>query len=89
MAPYRWSNRATQEFAEWLIKDVVGAELLVRQLRGTPVPEDTPVTNLAVRLRGIMLKSLPFPMDPRWMAEIDWVEVAAYLMSNVELDEEQ
>ena len=83
---YQWTNRATQDFAEWLVEDVVGAEM-ARQLRSTPVPEDTPVTNLAVKLRGIMIKSLPVPMDPRWMAEINWVEVAAYLVDNIDLDE--
>ena len=80
---HRWSNQATQEFAEWLVLNVMGQEL-ARELSSDAAPQDTPVTNLAVKLRGIMIKSLPFPMDPRWMATINWVEVAAYLVSTVD-----
>ncbi|KKN66713.1 hypothetical protein LCGC14_0468990 [marine sediment metagenome] len=87
MTDHQWSNRATQDFAEWLVEDVLGAEM-ARRLLDAPTPQDTPVTNLAVKLRGIMIKSLPIPMDPRWMAEVNWVEVAAYLVSNVDLDED-
>lgn len=86
MSDYRWTNRATKDFAEWLVEDVVGAHM-ARQLRDVSTPQDTPVTNLAVKLRGIMMKSLPIPLDPVWMAEVNWVEVAAYLVENIDLDE--
>lgn len=81
-----WSNDATKEFAWWLAQNVMGQDL-TQQLLGPTTPQDTPVTNLAVKLRGIMIKSLPFPMDPRWMQTINWVEVAAYLVSTIEVEE--
>jgi len=81
---HQWSNQATQDLAEWLVEDVIGLEM-ARQLKNTPLPEDTPVTNLAVKLRGILMGMLPIPLDPEWMAEVNWIEVAAYLVSNVDL----
>ena len=81
-----WSNDTTREFAQWLAQNVMGQEM-AQQLRSTPAEQDTPVTNLAVKLRGIMMKALPFCMDPRWMREINWVEVAMYLVSTIDPDD--
>lgn len=86
MPNHQWTNRATRDFAEWLIEDVVGAEL-AKQLRREPATDDTPVVNLAAKLRGIIMRCLPIPMDPEWMAQINWIEIAAYLVDQVELDQ--
>jgi hypothetical protein len=83
-----WSNRATQDFAEWLVEDLLGAEI-ARQLSREPVPEDTPVMNLATKLRGIIMKSIQIPMDPVWMAEINWIQIAMYLIEHMDTEEEK
>lgn len=85
MREYKWSNGATQDFAEWLIEDIAGLEM-AREISREPTDEDTPVINLAAKLRGIITKNIPIRMDPEWLAEINWIEVAAYLVDNVDLD---
>jgi len=84
---HQWTNRATQDFAEWLVEDVVGAEM-ARELRRAPATNDTPVMNLAAKLRGIIMKMLPIPMDPEWMSQVNSIEVAAYLVDQVDLGKE-
>lgn len=62
---------------------------MARELRREPTTDDTPVVNLAAKLRGIIMKSLPIPMDPDWMAEVNWVEIARYLVNRVEVKNEE
>lgn len=82
---YQWTNQATADFAEWLVEDVVGVEL-ARELQREPAIEDTPVINLAAKLRGLITRMLPVPLDPEWLAQINWIEVAAYLVDEIDLE---
>ncbi len=61
---HSWANRATRELACWLAQDVMGQDL-AQQLLGPPTQQDTPVTNLAIKLRG----------GPAQLAQLSMIEI--------------
>ena len=75
-----FSNQETEDLVRWLIVNLTGAGLQ-ELLRQAPVVDlDTPTEDLSQKLRNIFLQILPPKLQKDWLAKVNWLEVAAYLM---------
>lgn len=73
-------NQETEDLVRWLVQNLTGAGLDALLRQAPTIDLDTPTENLSLKLRSIFLKILPPHLQRDWLEQVNWLEVAAYLM---------
>lgn len=80
LRPVRWSNDATCEMAAWLVENAIGATMVGVFYAEAAADIDNTTQELGARLKSIFVEQMPDVLELKIIDEINWVQVARYLL---------